>query len=60
MKSNFRFNLSSVASHSGIVLSICLVWTVVGLNSRAAAASDDPQTQEIVTQGLDWLVYQQH
>ena len=60
MKSNFHFNLSSVASHSGIVLSICLVWTGVGLNSRAAAASDDPQTQEIVTQGLDWLVYQQH
>ena len=60
MKSNFHFNLSSVASHSGIVLSICLVWTEVGLNSRAARALDDPQTQEIVTQGLDWLVYQQH
>lgn len=40
---------------------VCCLWVAFdGGAVSSAQAVDDSQTQEIITQGLDWLAYQQH
>lgn len=60
MKLISPFNSLSAGLRWGIVLFVCWAWAVVGPSVRAANVLSDPQAKETVTQGLDWLVYQQH
>jgi len=41
-------------------LVICLLLALICQERQTALALDDPQTQDTITQGLDWLVYKQH
>jgi hypothetical protein len=59
MKAISCFNLLMISLRWGGVSS-CLVWTLFFLDCRAALARDDTETQQTITQGLDWLVFQQH
>ena len=46
--------------HASQTLRAFLVATIASASSGAALASLDAETEETVSQGLDWLAYQQH
>lgn len=52
----FRQKPLPVGLLCGFVLAVCLM----AIENPAAHALDDPDTQEVITEGLDWLAYQQH
>ena len=52
--------LTSVIRTSATLTALVAILVNSFASPVAASTVDDPRTQEVVTQGLDWLAYQQH
>lgn len=59
MKSIPRVNGSSHRLRA-VVLPLCLACVLTSSDACLANTLDDPQTQAVINEGLDWLAYQQH
>ncbi len=60
MKPNSHFNLSSHRLRGAVFLPLCLVSFASGIDVCSGNTLDDPQTLAVISEGLDWLAYQQH